>query len=78
LLIVVVKVDPDALLLLLLLLFTPPPPDVFITKRELLKCEIGIDADDDDLACFITFVSDNDNNFLTASGECVPVLKNKK
>ncbi len=31
----------------------------------------------DDLACFITFVSDNDNNFLTASGECVPVLKNK-
>jgi len=73
--IAVVNVEFETLLLFELL---HVPLDIG-AKRELLKCEIGIDAVDDllllllllllVLPCFITFVSDNDNNFLNESGE---------
>lgn len=46
--------------------------DVFKTMRELLKWDKGTELDDDEFFTVFTLVSDKANNFLTASGECVP------
>lgn len=62
------------LLILPLLLF----PDVFINRRELLRCEIGTVVDDVDVLTVFTLASDNDKIFFTASGECAPFKKQKQ
>ncbi len=51
-------------------------PDVF-NKRELLKWDNGTDVDETEFLTVLTFVSDRDKSFLTASGECVPSLFKK-
>lgn len=52
-----------------LLLFT----DVF-NNLELLICERGIEVEEVEFLNVLTFVSDKDKSFFTASGECVLCL----